>query len=282
MAQSHRLRLGDVRAVYLLVGECRDLGADPVAWQTHLLGGLLRALSGAVGAAFESDPAAGPRPPGDPLRPSSLVDCGWAAPGDSRRFQQLIREGTPDRNPMLPVVLARPGPVRTFTRRELLTDREYYGNEYVAGYMRETNLDDFVGVCYFPGPGHSVHLGVNRFRGERPFGIRERRLLHLCGVEIVRLHGTRLAPGVGPSVSRLAPRLRQVLLCLCEGDGEKQVAARLRISAHTVHEYVRRLHRHFGVSSRGELLARCSPLLPILRGSPTGLDGHRPPADGHA
>ena len=65
-------------------------------------------------------------------------------------------------------------------------------------------------------------------------------------------------------MSGLAPRLRQVLACLFEGDSEKQIAARLRISRHTVHEYLRRLHRLFDVSSRGELLARCAPFLPLL------------------
>jgi DNA-binding CsgD family transcriptional regulator len=45
------------------------------------------------------------------------------------------------------------------------------------------------------------------------------------------------------------------LACLAEGDSEQQVALRLGISAHTVHEHVKRLHRRFGVSSRGELLA---------------------------
>ncbi|MFP3938616.1 MAG: hypothetical protein ACLFVW_09785 [Phycisphaerae bacterium] len=29
------------------------------------------------------------------------------------------------------------------------------------------------------------------------------------------------------------------------------------MSPHTVHDHVKRLHRHFGVSSRGELLAAC-------------------------
>jgi len=54
----------------------------------------------------------------------------------------------------------------------------------------------------------------------------------------------------------LPPRLRQVLAGLLKGDSEQQVALRLGISAHTVHEHVKRLHRRFGVSSRGELLAR--------------------------
>ncbi|MBX9579433.1 MAG: hypothetical protein K2X87_03920 [Gemmataceae bacterium] len=72
--KSDRLRVTDVRAVYLLVGECRELGADPVAWQTHLLGGLMRTLGAAVGMAVESDVGT--------TKPTSFIDAGWSAERD--------------------------------------------------------------------------------------------------------------------------------------------------------------------------------------------------------
>jgi DNA-binding CsgD family transcriptional regulator len=58
---------------------------------------------------------------------------------------------------------------------------------------------------------------------------------------------------------RLSPRERQVLNRLLQGDSEKQVAAKLGISSHTVHVYVRTLHIAFNVASRGELLALFIP-----------------------
>ena len=54
----------------------------------------------------------------------------------------------------------------------------------------------------------------------------------------------------------LPPRMRQTLERLLAGDGEKQIAARLGVSRHTVHVYVKGLYRHYDVCSRGELLAR--------------------------
>ncbi len=56
---------------------------------------------------------------------------------------------------------------------------------------------------------------------------------------------------------KLSPRERQTLQYLLAGDSEKQVAAKLDISRHTVHIYVKTLYKHFGVNSRGELLAKC-------------------------
>ena len=47
-----------------------------------------------------------------------------------------------------------------------------------------------------------------------------------------------------------------MLRCLLEGDSDKQVAARLRLSPATVNEYTKRIYRHFRVTSRAELLAR--------------------------
>ena len=61
----------------------------------------------------------------------------------------------------------------------------------------------------------------------------------------------------GSPLTDLAPRLARVLGCLLEGDGEKQVAKRLRLSPHTVREYVTLLYRHFDTHSRAELIAAC-------------------------
>src|SRR5687768_8800140 len=44
----------------------------------------------------------------------------------------------------------------------------------------------------------------------------------------------------------LSPRQRETLRHLLTGDGEKQVAAKLGVSKHTVHIYVKALHKHFG------------------------------------
>jgi DNA-binding CsgD family transcriptional regulator len=57
----------------------------------------------------------------------------------------------------------------------------------------------------------------------------------------------------GPPLSR---RERQTLELLLTGNAEKQIAARLSISRHTVHVYVKSLYKRFGVNSRPELLAK--------------------------
>lgn len=48
MAKSQRPRLREIRDLYLLVGECCELGADPLAWRQHMAQGLLKVLDGDV------------------------------------------------------------------------------------------------------------------------------------------------------------------------------------------------------------------------------------------
>jgi DNA-binding CsgD family transcriptional regulator len=59
-----------------------------------------------------------------------------------------------------------------------------------------------------------------------------------------------------PSPAALPPRVRQMLKCLLEGDGDKQAAVRLKLSRYTVNEYTKQIYRRFGVQGRAELLAR--------------------------
>ena len=54
----------------------------------------------------------------------------------------------------------------------------------------------------------------------------------------------------------MSPRMRQTLNRLLAGDSEKEIAALFGLSRHTVHVYVKKLYRRFGVCSRGELFAR--------------------------
>jgi DNA-binding NarL/FixJ family response regulator len=67
---------------------------------------------------------------------------------------------------------------------------------------------------------------------------------------------SRATSKLADATPTLSPRLAQTLEALLEGQSEKQIARELAISPHTVHVYVKTLYKDFGVSSRGELLAR--------------------------
>ena len=52
--------------------------------------------------------------------------------------------------------------------------------------------------------------------------------------------------------------MTETLQGILDGQSEKQIAYALGLSQHTVHNYVRALHRRFDVSSRAELIAKAS------------------------
>jgi len=55
----------------------------------------------------------------------------------------------------------------------------------------------------------------------------------------------------------LSKRMKDTLQHLLAGDSEKEVAAKLGLSQHTVHIHVKNLYKHLGVCSRAELMAKC-------------------------
>lgn len=65
----------------------------------------------------------------------------------------------------------------------------------------------------------------------------------------------RLSASDPSDAKLLTPRIAQTLELLLDGGSEKEMAAQLGVSHHTVHVYVKSLYRHFGVSSRAELMA---------------------------
>lgn len=58
-----------------------------------------------------------------------------------------------------------------------------------------------------------------------------------------------------------ASREREVFHFLLRGRTEKEVAAHLGISHHTVHDYCKRVYRRFGVTSHLDLMARVLSLV---------------------
>ena len=66
---------------------------------------------------------------------------------------------------------------------------------------------------------------------------------------------SRVKTPAARSTPLLPPRLQRTLERLLAGESDKEIAQKLGISRHTVHEYVGDLYRRFGVSGRGELMA---------------------------
>lgn len=251
MPQPERLRVADVRNVIRLIGECRELGADPMAWRQHYVHGLRRLVGAqaAVGGGWQIT-----RPDRPPLMRDNFV-LGFENERRRDAWLAFSRERMTTARSFQRFATS-PGMLITCTRREVASDREWYRSPEYQDDLREAGVDATVASFYRPQPWNICSAVVlHRPTGERQFIERERRLLDLAQSEIGPLIGVALVGTGGPSVAQLPLRAQQTLGCLIEGYGEKQTAQRLGISPGTVHQYVKRIYRHYGVRSRLELLA---------------------------
>jgi DNA-binding CsgD family transcriptional regulator len=251
MSKSDLLRFRDVRDAYRLIGECRDLGRDPVLWHRRMLEGLCRLVGARAATGGEGR---WPRPQRD-IEATFAVDVGL----DSRAhalYAAYMRELGPDHDPIFQALKQVPGRLVVRTRRELVADRAWYRSAAWNGYRRPVDLDDqLTSVYQISDAGVVSVIAMLRAPGERHFSPREQRVLRFFHEELGRLIGHALVSPTESKPAGLSRRLGQTLACLLDGDSEKQVAARLGLSQATIHQYVTALYRHFGVRSRGQLLA---------------------------
>ena len=251
MGKSDLLRLQDVRDAYRLIGECRDLGGEPALWHTRILEGLRQLVGASAGAGGEGIWAR----PAHPVLPFSSFDVGFDARGHER-LMAYMREIGPVGDPIFRALRHLPGPIVTRARSQLVASAEWYRSASFNDYRRLCGVDHcLTSVCRVSDQGAVSVITGHRAIGERDFSPREVRLLEFFHGELRPLIGRQLVSASEPRPGTLAPRLRETLACLMEGDSEKQIAARLGISHPTVHQYVTALYRRFGVQSRGQLLA---------------------------
>jgi DNA-binding CsgD family transcriptional regulator len=258
MPRSASLRLSDLRAIHQLVGECRDLGDDAIQWQRHFLAGMVRLTDAGFGLGGEIG-LHGPRD----RRDLGITDWGIDENGFDRTGWVEMLTGfrqNPLFNPIVNAYVPRlaGGPGAALTRADTIADRDWYPTSYYQGPHTALGADAVL-TCWRPVAGAAdewSELFLLRAAGRPDFSARNRAVAAEAMAAVGPLVGRALARFREPCPSALAPRVREVLRCLLEGDGDKQVAARLGLTRHTVNQYAKQIFAHFGVQSRAELLAR--------------------------
>lgn len=104
--------------------------------------------------------------------------------------------------------------------------------------------------------GELSSIGVYRKVGAAHFSPREARIAHIVLTSVPWLHEQGWPEDRGVTVPQLSPRELTVTNLLIAGFNPEQIAAALKLSSHTVNDYRKSVYRHFGVSSRSELLAK--------------------------
>jgi Bacterial regulatory proteins, luxR family len=249
--RSGRLTLKDAREVFRLIGEICELGSYPDIWQRHMLRRLNEMTDSRMSMVVQS------RPPvvNNLATIVNLVDVGFGPVG-MRMMHKYTVGGDYLKDPCMPatVMLFSKGRWFTRTRRQLLPDdKAWYSSQLFDEYFIPLQIDDLIWSNIFL-PGTRGAHGLNFYRdgaNRNPYSERDRRRIQLFHVELGRLW---FKPSVQP-IDKLPRRLSQTLELLRTGDSEKQIAVKMGLSPHTVHDNMKRLREHFDVSNRAGLMA---------------------------
>jgi hypothetical protein len=245
MSSAHRtLKLSHVRRIFRLVGEIRELGAEPQSWRPHLL----RRLSALLGADLVVSSEVHFRTTEAPgiLR---VVDIGWII--DRSVVGEPIQIHTERMEKLEAYWVALCGAEADASKGEQVvavkpTQSLRGGGSFILSQYPLTHL------------GAVDQLGLHRYDTDRPFTSADHKLVRLFHVELGRLWKTDVLRKAADATTTLPPRLAQTLDGLLQGSSEKQIAFALGLSQHTVHHYVQALHKRFAVASRAELLAKAN------------------------
>jgi DNA-binding CsgD family transcriptional regulator len=238
-----------------LASELRDLAPGSDQQRDHALEGLCALVGAQVGlwVTVEAVPAGH-------VVIRTARDRGWSNDREREIFRRFAcSQEVQRRDPSVAAMLRRMNqkdPVTSVLREELIDSRAWYRSEHVQEYRRGGGVDSFISTVARTSATTASCPSLHRPWGEKPFSERDRLIIDIFHREHQWLHTVPRMIGDTP-IAGIAPRLRQTLAALVRGSSEKQIAAELSLSPHTVHDYVKALHKHFGVSSRGELLALC-------------------------
>jgi len=245
--QTDRLKLSDVRRVFRLVGEIREIGADPERWRPHMVQALRRLANADVVVSseihFRKIKTTGVM---------KVFDLGWGSDPEGQAWKiHTEREDERPENFWLAAM----------TSDKATTADDAGGDEEELVPVKPTEKVRggrylIVSQYALPHAGVVDQLGLHRAWDEKPFTTADHKLVRLFHVELGRLWKRDAIRRAKDPATALPPRLTQTLNELLSGSSEKQIALRLELSRHTIHNYVKALHQRFGVSSRGELLAR--------------------------
>ena len=253
MSTSQRLRIWELRAISTLIGEIGELGANPTAWRLHALEGLVRLTDGKAAMTLDMADAL----PGSLPRPIDPLDVGWTEEDRQTYFGYLKNEVRED--PGAEAILGGHLTTHflTVTRQQVIDDERWYASPSVSVLRRGGGLDDFVCSSVVWPKGWMQGFIVYRPWGGSKFQLRQRRIMRLCHLGLLRLYrGSQGDAARDDAITDLPPRVAQTLDLLLLGDSPREIATKLYISAHTVNDYTKILYRRLNVVSRGQLLSK--------------------------
>jgi DNA-binding CsgD family transcriptional regulator len=258
MSRDSCLHARDVAGLMRLCNELHELAPNPIARHEHMLTTLCRMTGARVAVSAMIDFAQTGQKPA--LMFVSYVGLeGDASLGAANRYLRTLDPPDPVWRPLLSTLRMRNDRPITRLRHQLVDNDEWYRSTHYDEVRRPAEIDHALySVLPHSRDQRMTALILNRSQFDRrPFSTRDRGIVQTLHCAIPWLFRAQQPPsGERAPSNDLSPRERQTLECLLSGDSEKQIAAKIGLSPHTVHIYVKAIYRNYNVSTRGELLSR--------------------------
>lgn len=255
MAQAKTISVGDAAALFELMGKLAETPSDLTRRREVALKGLMSLVPARVGIMATVDGLRRGAPPRS-WKLVSIVEVGWSSAAERAVFHRFM-DATRWRDPFLDAfVQLDDGDVVTSSRDLLVEDRDWYSSPHVHEVRKACNVDHCIYSANYLPQGMAAFIVLHRAWGDStPFSARDRNLVQLFHTSLAWMYRADPVLSGRVAAKSLPPRLEATLEHLLTGKSEKQIAAALKLSRHTVHDYVKAIYRRYGVSTRAELLA---------------------------
>ncbi len=271
--QDHVPSVSDIRAADQIVFGCLERWFDPVGWQSFLLAESCGLLGLTVGVHIELDRFG----PDSDSRVLSAVEWGWQNPEQRAAFFGSHRHERPSpfQSSIYQELRHRFTSMTSLveTRRGLMADADWSASDHYRTYWQPAGLCNAVISLHRYADRDSVSLLLLAGPAESQVGSREAALLAQIHHGVAIAHCDRLATWSHVSPLGLTARQVEVFYHLLTGESEQVIARKLHRSTATVSEHICGIYRHFGVTSRGKLLAYLLQRDPLenVQASPPGV-----------
>ncbi|HEX3771511.1 MAG TPA: helix-turn-helix transcriptional regulator [Polyangiaceae bacterium] len=141
----------------------------------------------------------------------------------------------------------KPGDFAVRRRRDVVSDRAWYGSEFAHIRQTALGLDDAIYGSHITWDSRTLAFGCARAWGARPFTAEDAALADIFWENCIA--------ELAPARSALSRRQRETLRLLLEGYSAKRIASELGLSIYTVNQYIRAVYQAKNVRTRAELLA---------------------------
>jgi len=249
MGKSQRLRVSDVRRVFGILGDARDLPHDPERRERLIVDGMNELIGGSYGFAvrfIDYTPRRSARVGSvvmgtvqEPLQKKYTFDWGQRHPlrGDPV-VDRTLREYGPTVTTSMTRLCNREQIVRYSAYDELFAPVGI--NDILVAFFRERDRTTVRGYAW------------HRRGRRRAYADRDLRLARLLIDEQFDLY-RRGVFRASERLDDLPPRLLQLLHLLLGPLGQKQIARELGVTYQTVRSYTKQLYDQLGVASREQL-----------------------------